>query len=232
SLQGANPYGKPVSGGEGGLACTNDRTLYQRMLAYSQFNRSNLQKELEGSPFEKLGKTVLGLKFRPHPMAMGLALISLQSLDERNRKIAAHIAKLRVLLKRCDLFTFPEMPQHAAMGGIFGGLHLIADHPDVEKLVSLLQAEGMPILGPMVGHLEYKGPLLSEGFDLWGQGRGPLDKSWEGLAPYVAPKPGDFPVAEALKSRVVQVPAFIDIDPEYFICFERALEKVYAHLRK
>ena len=60
SLNGVNPKGKPVSGGEGGIATTNDRHSYQRMLAYCHLHRHNIVQELQDSPSETSIEKCLG----------------------------------------------------------------------------------------------------------------------------------------------------------------------------
>ncbi|MDI9469773.1 MAG: DegT/DnrJ/EryC1/StrS family aminotransferase [Bacillota bacterium] len=78
SLQGT----KTLPGGEGGVLVTKERELYERALALGFYDR--LQELPVDSPYRQYWLTGLGNKFRPHPLAMALALGRLETLDELN----------------------------------------------------------------------------------------------------------------------------------------------------
>lgn len=221
SLQGANPRGKPVSGGEGGVACTNDLQSYQRMLAYCQLHRKNIMDELGEGPYSHLDMEVLGLKWRAHPLALAIAFLSLGSLDYRNAKLRESYSKTIEILKEFDFITVPTCPAKAKMAGFYGGFSFILNPKKLKgiscgELVHRLKAAGIDASGPRVGYSEYKRSIFTQGFDLWGRKRGPLGSAWAGLEKYPVCKPEDFPVSEYLQDKVIVLPGFIEVDPRYY----------------
>lgn len=234
SLQGCNPYGKPVSGGEGGVVCTNDRLMYQKMLAYCHLHRKNFLEELKGSPYEQLDKEGLGLKWRPHPLGMAIALISLKSLDYRNEKMSESYQKTAEILSQFGFAKLPETPTKAKMGGFYGGMYFqydpskLSDLPP-EVFLRSLQAEGVPIKGPGFKHHEYRRTLFSEGFDLWGEDRGPIGTPWEGLEKFQTCHDSDFPHAEVFRETIFTLPCFIDVDEDYYTSLKKSFDKILSN---
>lgn len=227
SLNGVNPNGKPVSGGEGGIATTNNFHYYQGMLAYCHLHRHHILEELKESPYQELDEEVLGLKWRPHALGMGIALISLQSLDERNAKRSVSYQETKNSLNAFNFLTFPKAHEKAKWAGFHGNFKLIYEGKlPAEEFVRSLRAEGIPISGPHAGYLEHRRSLFAKGFDLWGRDRGPLKGSWEGLDPYQPTK--EFPHADAMERKVLTLPAFIDVDPEYYVALKAAAMKAYG----
>jgi perosamine synthetase len=236
SLQGANPAGKPVAAGEGGVICTNDSESFRRMLAYCHLHRDQLSELLAGSPFSDLDKEVLGLKWRPHPLGLGLALISLASLDARNVARSLCHERTTETIRPFEFLSEPTLSARAKMGGFFGGIKLVYDPArlgglPLATLCRCLVAEGIPARAGL-GTLEHRRPLLARGFDLWGQGRGPLEGAWHGLERYRPVGEGDLPVADAINERVLTLPSFIEVEEAYYGGLREALEKVADQRRK
>ena len=230
SLQGVNPVGKPVAGGEGGITCTNDHDRYQRMLAYCHLHRENLIAELQGSPFSSLDKEALGLKWRAHPV-MAFASVSLESLEERNARLSSAYARTLECIEGFEFLRPPSLPRQARMGGFYGGLKLIYESSRIDDLPfsmfrHCLAAEGIPLLSERDGPHEYRRRLFTERFNLWGRDRGPIRGSWHGLDEYRPPAPRDFPVAEEMDGRVLTLPCFIDVADVYYTGLRDALAKI------
>jgi len=100
SLQGA----KAVSGGEAGILVTNNREIYEKALVLG--HQSRLKKELTISSLRKYEKTGAGFKYRPHPLAIVLALNSLTALKEKNTK---NIEKINFLERYLSEFKDIEV---------------------------------------------------------------------------------------------------------------------------
>ena len=94
SMQGA----KAVSGGEAGVAVTNDATLYDRMLALGHYGRPAVDQQ--DSTLD-IGSYSLGLKYRPHLYAIILAQESLKRLPELNRRRRRNLEILCEELGNC-----------------------------------------------------------------------------------------------------------------------------------
>ena len=93
SLQG----NKPVSGGEGGVLATNDIAIFERACLLGQVNRSvgviseAAEEKLRYAHLPPMG---LGVKFRAHPLAIGIASVQLKKLDELNANRRAYIQEI------------------------------------------------------------------------------------------------------------------------------------------
>lgn len=236
SLQGVNPSGKAVSGGEGGIACTNRTDYFQRMLLWSQLHRKTLLQELAGGPYEKFDREALGFKWRPHPFAMAMALVSLETLDYRNGKRLECYQQTIEALKEFDFISFPKQYPKAKMGGLFRGMKIIYDfarlgNAKMDLLVRCLISEGVPVFDMGLGTLEYRRAIFSKGFDLWGRNRGPLGLAWEGLDDYKGIHLEDFPNTEKMNNKVFALPCFIEVDKEYYRCLKFAFQKMEQYLK-
>lgn len=78
SLQGS----KLMPAGEAGILVTNNKELYERSLSMGHYDR--LAGLDASSPSHAYALTGMGLKLRPHPVAIALANSCLDELDERN----------------------------------------------------------------------------------------------------------------------------------------------------
>lgn len=233
SLQGVNPQGKPIAAGEGGVACTNSLEYYQRMIAYCHLHRKGLKAELGGSALSVLDEEVLGLKWRPHPLGMAVGLVSLSTLDERNKKRSSSYNRTAQALKEFDFIKFPDINPGCEMAGFFGGIKIIYEPDEFSKippqlLIKALREEGVPVKGPDIGYCEYKRYIFTHGFDLFGEHRGPLSEPWSGLKKYEKVNPDDFPVAQTMEKVVLSLPVFIDVEDDYYLCLRNAFEKIRA----
>jgi perosamine synthetase len=223
SMQGSDPFGKPVSAGEGGLMTTNNREFYERQLAYCHLHRAGIVEELTNPVYRMLGNQGLGLKWRAHPLALAIGRISLHNLDYRNERRLEHRKTLYDALEEVPGVQPPGSYPKAQPGGFYGGLALyyvpkeLGDLP-FAQYVAALRAEGVPVHARR-DPPEHLRALFQRGFDLWGGGRGPIGP---GSYDY---KVGDFPVAEDLATRSIYVPAYIE--PA-----EGLLDQIIAAFRK
>ena len=242
SLQGVNPSGKPVAGGEGGVVCTNSRELYEKVLAFSQLHRPNVTKELTLPEYRGLEPEVLGFKFRPTPLSIAIAMVSLKTLPYRMEKAIENRKKLFNGLRNVPGFEPVHSYPKAKWHGLYGGWQIIL-HPEElgglspEKIKAALQAEGVPVRGHgwasgLLG--EHLRIIFTRGFDLWGRGRGPLDPlhGFMGLPPFRPYKKGDLPVTEDLATRVITIPAYIEPEKGLIEQFIEAFKKVADNYEK
>ena len=209
SMQGADPFGKPVPAGEGGINTTNNREYYERMLIYCHLHRVGIENELTNPQYRMFGNQGLGLKWRAHPFEMALGLISMKSVDYRNQKRLENRAKLHEGLAGVPGVRIPKSYPKAQDGGFYGGLRLFYAPEQLgglapDKYLAALKAEGVPVSGYR-DQPEHLRALFQRGFDLYGHGRGQLAP---GTYNY---KRGDFPVAEALLGGLaMRMPAYIE----------------------
>jgi len=223
SFQGTTPGGKPIAGGEGGAIATNDREIYERHLAYCHLHRSGIKDELTLEPYCHLDSEVLGWKWRAHPLALAIAHVSLQSLDYRTQRVAENRDQLFAGLDEVPGIEPVRNLPKATGSELYGGLRVVY-HPEAldglpaDRFVEGLQAEGVPVSGPTIGHREHLRYIFSGGFELWGRGRGRLPR-------YQA---GDLPVTEDLHNRVLALPPHIDAADGFIDQCVAAFHKVAA----
>ncbi len=236
SLQGCNPVGKPVTGGEGGIVTTNNREFYERQLIYCHLHRVGISEELTNPAYKGLDSEVLGLKWRAHPLALALARVSLSTLEYRIRKAGENREKVFAALRELPGLEPEHSYPKAKRVNLYDGLRIIY-HPEqlgglpIEKFVEAVKAEGAPIQGPGFPYMEHLRRIFTQGFDLWGRGRGPLGDKFLELPPFKPYKKGDFPVAEDLAKRVLTIPSYIEPKEGFLDQFIEAFRKVVANYK-
>lgn len=208
SLQGS----KAVSAGEGGMLTTDDIDVFERACLVGQVNRI-AGIDLVGARYEELQPLGLGMKFRAHPLGIGIAAVQLRKLPELNRKRGAYfkevedgltgIPGLRPLkvyekAERAGFYGFPVIHEPGKMGGM-----------STDDFVKAVNEKGLAVKRVAYPNL-HDLPLFAKGFDIFTRNRGPLCAS-EGYKGY---KQGDFPKAELAKERTVYLPVLSDPVPE------------------
>jgi len=229
SLQGSDPHGKPVSGGEGGIVTTNNRELYERQLIYCHLHRMGVTKELTNPEYRGLDSEVLGLKWRAHPLAMAIAKVSLSSLEYRNGRKFRNRERIFKALKDLPGLEPIRDYEKAKPAGFYDGLK-IKYHPEqmgdlpIGKFVEAMNAEGAPLSATHL-KLEHLRNIFTRGFDLWGHDRGPLGSDFRVY------RKDDFSVAEALSDKVLTMPAYIETKEGFLDQYIDAFRKVTSNYK-
>ncbi len=200
SLQGS----KAVSAGEGGVITTDDVDLFERACLVGQVNRIQgidlvTERYTEHQP---LG---LGMKFRAHPLGIGIALVQMKKLDALNARRKAYIEAVEQGLKDIPCLRPITVYEGVQRGGYYGFPIIY----DAEKLggrpagalLQAVNAQGLTATMTPYPNL-HELPLFAKGFDIFTRNRGPLCAS-EGYKGY---KPGDFPNAELAAQRTLFLP--------------------------
>jgi dTDP-4-amino-4,6-dideoxygalactose transaminase len=200
SLQGS----KAVSAGEGGVLTTDDADVFERACLVGQVNR------IEGidlvtpryAEHQPLG---LGMKFRAHPLGIGIAQVQLDKLSELNARRRAFIEEVEAGLADIPGLRPLRVPQGAERGGFYG--FPVVHDPEAMNGVSTdafcraLNDAGLKVTRAPYPNLHTL-PLFAKGFDVFTRDRGPLCLS----AGYKGYKPGDFPGAERAMERTLFLP--------------------------
>ncbi|MHC4324804.1 MAG: DegT/DnrJ/EryC1/StrS family aminotransferase, partial [Planctomycetota bacterium] len=103
--------GKLISGGELGAVTTNDDYYRDRMLLYGHVNR--VPGALITPEYRHMQNSV-GVKYRPHPFAMALAMEQLQTYRERSERLIENIRRFEEALCGIDGFNTFGAPEKAS----------------------------------------------------------------------------------------------------------------------
>lgn len=224
SLQGT----KAVSGGELGVAVTNDPGHFDRMLALGHCGRTARGQVADTMAIDNMS---LGLKFRPHLYAILLAAGSLSRLEELNRRRRRNYRILCEGLAGCEAIRPVESLPGAEPGGLLEFiLRYEPEHAggwNCGAFVHAARAEGVPIAVDRYTRagsrfrLLHESPLLGAAPDA----ALPGSELAEGVGGAPGRRPG-VPVAEHLADRLVTLPAFTKVPERFVRQCARALRKV------
>ena len=231
SLQG----NKALSAGEGGVLATNDIVVFERVCLLGQVNRainSIGDPELDPSilQYAQYPPMGLGVKYRAHPLAIGIASVQLDKLDELNENRRAYIDEITVGLQNISgvrpieryegsepaaFYGFPILYDPQEMSGL--PAPLFAEALRKEGVLAnnnpypLLVGEGVPVFSKDLPRnsnpypLLHTLPLFSEGLDIFMNGRGSLCTTEMG-GDYEGYSEGDLPITEKVVSQLIFLP--------------------------
>jgi perosamine synthetase len=217
SLQGS----KPVSAGEGGVLATDDTEIFERACLVGQCNRI-AGVDLVTTKYADLQPLGLGMKLRAHPLGIGIAQVQLRRLPALNAGRRAWVETIEAGLADIPGLRPVRVYPTAERAGFYGfpTLHVPEEQDGLptDAFIRALRAEGLPASDggyPLLHTL----PLF--------RGDGLTDsRSWGPLpVEALCNRPGDFPVTEAMRRRLVFLPVLTDPVPG-------AAEQVLAALRK
>lgn len=210
---------KAVTGGEGGVATTDDPKILDRMLFLGHFNRPRTG---EDKNVAQVGDISLGAKYRSHPWAIAMAKVQLERLPELNAKRTKNYQLMNDRLRDCDGIEVIDPLPGAERGGYLEFKFKLSK--DIVKIASCQRiAEAMAAEGTRVQYCrycDYKWPggmlhtaPLFNSFDLRSIGGCFYDPtiSAEDAAKREVPS---LPVTEDLANRLIGTPAFVDVTTE------------------
>ncbi|MCA9247647.1 MAG: DegT/DnrJ/EryC1/StrS family aminotransferase [Planctomycetales bacterium] len=220
SLQGI----KAVSGGEAGIAVTDNPVLFDRMLALGHFGRIG---DDNVSDAVDVGKFSLGLKYRPHLYAILLALGSLSRLDELNRLRRKNYQIIEDVLQGCPGIQLMRTYPLAQRGGFLSFL-LRFDPQYVGgwnqgAIVAAAMAEGVELRPDRLSLLHQHKLFCHPQIAGCGGAVGALAKQLHDADPTAD---ASLPVTEQVFPQLVMLPAFTKVSEEFVRQQAVALRKV------
>lgn len=254
SLQG----NKALSAGEGGVLATNDITVFERACLLGQVNRAiNTVGAPELDPSELQHPHVppmgLGVKYRAHPLAIGIATVQLDKLDGLNANRCAYIQEVTDGLggiagvrpisryEGTEPAAFYGFPIHYIQDEMSGlPAPVFAEALRKEGVLAnnnpypLLVGEGVPVISKDLPRnsnpypLLHTLPLFAKGLDIFTDGRGSICPTDLG-GDYEGYSEGDLPVTEKVCSNLIFLPLLtepVDGAAEQIL---NAIRKVSAH---
>lgn len=208
SLQGS----KPVSAGEGGVLVTDNTDVFERACLVGQVNRiAGIDLVCERyAEHQPLG---LGMKFRAHPLGIGIAKAQWAKLPELNRRRKAFVEEVEAGLGAIPGLRPVKVYDGAERGGFYS--FPIFHDPSVMKGISTQDfIARVKTKLPGVAAVPYVNlhtlPLFAKGFDLFTRNRGPLCPE----SGYTGYHLGDFPNAEKTFAHTVMLPILSDPIPD------------------
>jgi dTDP-4-amino-4,6-dideoxygalactose transaminase len=207
SLQGS----KAVSAGEGGVMATSNTDVFERACLVGQVNRIKGM-DLVTPHYAEHQPLGLGMKFRAHPLGIGVASVQLDKLTDLNEKRGAYVRAVEA-----GLVDIPGLrPLTVYEGAERGGFYAFPIIHDAEAMGISTEDFLQRTLGAGLKTVQtpypnlHDLPLFAKGFDLFTRTRGPLcpENGWKGF------RPGDFPNAERAHARTVFLPVLSNPIPE------------------
>jgi perosamine synthetase len=176
---------KLISGGELGVATMNSTLIRDRMLLYSHVNR--VPGALKGKEYKYLNNAV-GIKYRPHPFAMAMAIEQIKTFSERIKKVVTNVSHFKNELS--DLRNIEFLGSFDSAARVYWKvIAVVGDASDRLSIMRLLLENNVTIEN---NHYD---PLLHEN-NIFTRYYGIKSKR-------------SFPVASKLKDRIFQLPAYI-----------------------
>ena len=198
SMQGS----KALSAGEGGIIATDDGEIMDRACLLGQCNRM-VGLDLVTERYERYQPLGLGIKFRSHPLGIGIARVQLKKLPKLNAGRKAWVEAIEAGLKDIPGMKPIASAPGSERGGYYGFPVLFQpdEAPGVtrDQYAEALNAAGVPVSTRGYGLLSEL-PLFSEGFDVFGGGRGSLIEGYTGVTNK------DFPGGVELCDRTIFLP--------------------------
>ena len=232
SMQGS----KAVSGGECGVATTNDPELVDQMILLGHFGRKGVGKK---NALAEIGDMSLGTKYRPHAWAVAMGKVELTRLPELNAKRTANYEFLNNELRNCPGIEVIDALPGAERAGYLEFKYKftkeILQSIDRQTIINAIEAEGLYIAADRYSELNYTYGLLHTAplfttFDLHSIGGCFYDPSLTPEEELKARKTPSLPVAEDLAQRLFTLPAYIDLEHEELKKVAAAIIKVMEHI--
>jgi perosamine synthetase len=227
SLQGP----KAVSGGEAGIAVTDNPVLFDRMLALGHYGRLKAGQAKNTFDTDYLS---LGVKYRPHLYAILLATGSLSRLPELNRRRQRNYDILCEELAGCEavqpIKTLPEAVRGGFLEFIVRYSPEKAGNWKSSEFLQAAQAEGVPISKERYARLGKNKRMLSETPIFTTLDSSVLGGNLEASRVQDhSQKQSDLPVVRSLAGGLMTLPPFTKVSERFVRECAAALRKVAAY---
>ena len=223
SLQGS----KPVSAGEGGILATNDAEIFERACLAGQVNRMG-GLDLVTKTYAHLQPLGLGMKFRAHPLGIGIAAIQFRKLPALNQKRKEYVEAVEARVKQIPGLNTVRMYDKAERGGYYAFPIVYepesGNSPGTAAVIDAIRQQGLAAsVSPY--QLLHRLPLFVNGFDMFTGERGPLSGDYAGY------REGDFPRIEETFGRLIFLPMLSAPVPDAVDRIAAMLERAMAEVQ-
>lgn len=224
--------GKALATGEAGILTTNDRTIYERALAFGHYERYDATiQSPELRPYA--GLPLGGYKYRMHQLSAAVARVQLRHFDARMAEIQDAMNEFWDLLDGVPGLRAHRPP--AGSGSTMGGWYAAHGLYQPEELGGLsvtryaqaVRAEGAPCR-PGVNQPLHLHPLFQEA-DVYGDGK---PTRIAHATRDVREQRGSLPVSEQAGARTYSIPWFKRYDRAAIARYAEAFRKPAEHSRE
>lgn len=218
---------KAVSGGELGVAVTDDLELYDKMILIGHFGRAKIGPD---EAIRSVGDMSLGAKYRAHAWAVAMGNEDLKRLPELNARRTRSYEILNEGLRDCPGLQVIHVLPGAERGGYLEYKFQLTEEvlkiASRARIVEAVRAEGVPLAADRYSNLNYTYGLLHTAplfttFDLHSMGGCFYD-------PQNEKKPGpviSLPHSEGIAGLLVGMEAYAGVD-------ERTVAQMAVGIRK
>ncbi len=229
SMQGS----KAVSGGEAGVAVTDDPVLLDRMILLGHFGRPRTGAV---EVVNQIGDMSLGIKYRAHPWAIAMAKVGLERLPELNARRSENYEYLNEQLRGCPgLEVIDALPGATRGGYLEYKFKLTPEALGVasrERIVAAMAAEGAPVTADRYSDINFTYGLLHAAPLFTTVDRRELPGCFFDPTRTDAPPSPSLPVAEDLNRRLISLPGFIDVSRQSLTDVAAAMRKVMERVEE
>ncbi len=224
SMQGA----KAVSGGEAGVATTDDPNLFDIMTLVGWCGRPRIG---SNETIRQLGDISLGAKYRPHPWAIAMANEELKRLPQLNAGRSHSYELLNELLQDCPGIELIKPLREAQRGGYlefkFKLTRDVLKFATRDRIAEAIQAEGVPLSADRYSSFNYTYGLLHTAplfttFDCRTIGGGYYDPRQK----FIPVQPESLPVSEDVATSLLSMYAYENLDRETATQMAEGIKKV------
>ncbi len=137
---------KLMSAGELGVAVTNDKNIYEKLLFIGHPNR--VPEALSKESKLRYYSNGIGNKYRPHALALVLGIDQIKRFDKKIKKNILTCEKLLNEINNIDGFYIPKV--HKKCSRVFWKMHIFIDknywgNISTERIINAIKAEGLTL---------------------------------------------------------------------------------------
>lgn len=219
--------GKSLAIGEGGIITTNDKTIYERAIAYGHYERHAQMEAPDLKVFA--GLPLGGVKYRMHQISSAVGRVQLKYYKERMDEIQKAMNYFWDLLEGAPGIRAFRPPKNSGstMGGWYAAKGVYVPEElgglSVQKFCAAVRAEGTST-SPGANLLMHLHPVLNQA-DVYKRGK---PTAIANANRDVRQGKGSLPATESLPDRLYSIPWFKHYRPDIIREHAEAFRKVVA----
>ena len=184
--------GKLISGGELGVLTTDNKLIQEKAMQFAHVNR--VPKDLTIESLKRIHNAV-GLKMRPHGVALRLGLININKFQKYFPVLKQNILSFEESLSSITGYA-PVKHYQDAQRSFWKFPIFVEETINAEELLNYLKEKGIPAEKNNYARLLCENTIFTEYYHV------------------SCPKAEDFPCAFSVKNRIIQLPEYLFYEEE------------------